>query len=163
MKNTKRFCFFLFGVVLIYCSDFSLAGDTTNADGWEKGSLYNRLYKSDETDSFKGEVRDIVEVIPMKGMSPGLALSVKESEGDTTLVHLCPIWYKDVKSIGIKKGDRVKIKGAWAEIDGEDIFMASKVKKGDFFEFKVRLTKDGSPFWAMTPEELAAEKKAGTD
>jgi hypothetical protein len=36
--------------------------------------------------------------------------------------------------------------------------MASKIKKGEDFEFKVRLTKDGSPFWTMSPEELERER-----
>jgi hypothetical protein len=36
--------------------------------------------------------------------------------------------------------------------------MASKVKKANFFEFKVRLTETGKPFWAMAPEELVREK-----
>jgi hypothetical protein len=38
--------------------------------------------------------------------------------------------------------------------------MASKVKKGDSYEFKVRLTKDGTPFWTMSPEELARLRQA---
>jgi hypothetical protein len=65
----------------------------------------------------------------------------------------------------VKKGDRVKIKGAWAEIDNKDVFMASKVKKSDsdVFEFKVRLTKNGKPFWTMTKEELALERASNTD
>ena len=46
----------------------------------------------------------------------------------------------------------------WAEIDGKDVFMASKIKKGDFFDLKVRLTKNGKPFWTMDPEELARER-----
>jgi hypothetical protein len=37
--------------------------------------------------------------------------------------------------------------------------MASKIKKGDYFVLKVRLTKDGKPFWTMSPEELEQEKK----
>ena len=45
----------------------------------------------------------------------------------------------------VKQGDRVKIKGVWAEIDGKDVFMASKVKKGDYFQFKVRLTAEVAP------------------
>ena len=36
--------------------------------------------------------------------------------------------------------------------------MASKVKKGDYFEFKVRLTNDGTPFWTMSPEDLKRER-----
>jgi hypothetical protein len=32
------------------------------------------------------------------------------------------------------------------------------VKQGDNFEFKVRFTKDGKPFWSLSPEELAKER-----
>ena len=35
---------------------------------------------------------------------------------------------------------------------------ASKVKKGDYFEYKVRRTKDGIPYWTMSPEERAKER-----
>jgi hypothetical protein len=36
--------------------------------------------------------------------------------------------------------------------------MASKIKKDPDLEIvKVRLTKDGTPFWTMTPEQLAIE------
>jgi hypothetical protein len=58
----------------------------------------------------------------------------------------------------VKKNDRVKLKGVWAEINDRDIFMASKIKKDPDLEIvKVRLTKDGTPFWTMTPEQLAIE------
>jgi hypothetical protein len=53
-----------------------------------------------------------------------------------------------------------RVKGVWAEINGKDVFIASKVKKDPDFEIiKVRLTKDGTPFWTMTPEQLAMETK----
>ena len=94
----------------------------------------------------------------MPGMSPGVAILVRESKSETILVHLCPTWFAGRKSIGIKKGDRVKVKGVWAEINGKDVFLASKVKKGNLFSFKVRLTKDGTPFWTMSPERLAQER-----
>ena len=42
--------------------------------GWELNSPYNKLYKASEMDSFKGRIVDIQEVVPMPGMSPGLAL-----------------------------------------------------------------------------------------
>jgi hypothetical protein len=125
--------------------------------GWEKGSPYNQCYKADEMDSFKGTVVGFKEVIPFPGMSPGVALLVREKGGnDVTTVHLGPKWF--VKQVGVKKGEKVKVKGVWAEIQGKDVFMASKVKKGDYFELKVRLTKDGTPFWTMSPEELARER-----
>ncbi len=137
----------------------AMAGEKKEMSGWEKDSPYNQLYDASEMDSFKGRVVAIEEVVPMPGMSPAVALVVKESDSESTLVHLCPVWYADPGSIGIKKGDRVKVKGAWAEIDDKDVFLASKVKRGDYFEFKVRLTKNGLPFWTMTPEELEKEKK----
>lgn len=93
----------------------------------------------------------------MPGMSPATILIVRDGS-EVIEVHLCPTWFAKPRDVGIKKGDRVKIKGAWAEINGKDIFMASKVKKGEIFEFKVRLTSNGKPFWTMTPEELARER-----
>ena len=94
----------------------------------------------------------------MPGMSPGLVLEVSESKGETITVHLCPASFENKKSIRIKKGDRVKVSGAWAEINKKDVFMGSKVSK-DNYSLKVRLTKDGTPFWTMTPSQLAKERQ----
>jgi hypothetical protein len=95
----------------------------------------------------------------MPGMSPATALDVREGS-DVFEVHLCPTWYRKPSEIRVKKNERIKLKGAWAEINGRDVFMASKIKKDPDFEIiKVRLTKDGTPFWTMTPERLAMETK----
>jgi hypothetical protein len=127
--------------------------------GWEKGGKYDMLYDVAEFESFKGVVTKVTKVVPMPGMSPGVALVVRERrEGEEILVHVCPEWFANAKKIGIRKGTKVHVKGVFAEIDDEDIFMASKVKTGAKEEFKVRLTKDGTPFWTMTPEELARER-----
>lgn len=136
-----------------------MAGEKKDMGGWELNSVYNKLYNASEMDRIKGRVKKITTVVPIKGMSPAVALVFEESKEDTSLVHICPEWYLGRKDIGIKKGDKLKIRGAWAEIDGEFIFMASKIKKGDYFELKVRLTKNGKPFWTMGPEELAKETK----
>jgi hypothetical protein len=134
------------------------AGENRAMTGWELNSPYNKLYKASEMDSFKGTVVDIKEVTPMPGMSPGLALEVSESKGETIIVHLCPASFENKKTIRLKKGDRVKISGVWAEINKKDVFMGSKVTKDDY-SLKVRLTKDGTPFWTMTPSQLAKEKQ----
>jgi hypothetical protein len=141
------------------------AGAAGPADmgGWDEDSAYNRMYDPIEMDKFKALVVKVTEVVPMPGMSPGVALEVREGKrggGDQILVHLCPTWFAEPGDIGIKRGDQVKLKGVWAEIDGKDVFMASKVKKGEYFEFKVRLTKNGKPFWTMSPEELKREREA---
>ncbi len=134
------------------------AGENRAMNGWELNSPYNKLYKASEMDSFKGTVVDIKEEVPMPGMSPGLVLEVSESKGETITVHLCPASFENKKSIRIKKGDRVKVSGAWAEINKKDVFMGSKVSK-DNYSLKVRLTKDGTPFWTMTPSQLAKERQ----
>jgi hypothetical protein len=135
----------------------SHAEEKRDMDGWGIDSPYNQYYDPSEMDSFKGIVVGIKEVIPLPGMSPGVALLVREKGGnDVITVHLGPKWF--IGQTGVKKGETVKVKGVWAEIKGEDIFMASKIKRGDYFELKVRLTKDGTPFWTMSEEELAKER-----
>jgi hypothetical protein len=121
--------------------------------GWELDAPYNQLYDARELDSFKGYVKQVFTVIPMPGMAPATAILVEEAKDSVNLVHICPEWFAGPQDIGVRRGDRVNVKGVWAEIDGEFVFMASKVKKGDFFEFKVRVTSDGTPFWTLSAEE----------
>ena len=149
-------------VFAVFCCFLLLAGMTAYAapkdmGGWEEGGDYNQLYKGTELDKFKGNVQKIIEIVPMKGMAPGVGLIMKDGDGDKVVVHIGPKWFLG-DSIGVKRGERIKVKGSWAEIDGKDVFMASKIKKGEFFDLKVRLTKNGKPFWTMDPEELARER-----
>ena len=158
-RRTIRVCGWLLPVVamLVLVTGSAFAGDQKDMGGWELDSNYNKFYNAQEVDRLKGIVKKVMTVVPIKGMALGVALLFEESKGDATLVHICPEWYLGRKQIGLKKGDKLKIKGAWAEINDEFVFMASKIKKGDYFELKVRLTKNGKPFWTMGPEELAKE------
>ena len=158
VKNRILDLFFLFALSLLALS-IDVAAEERDMGGWEKNGKYNRYYDLSEWDDFKGKVTSIKEVAPLPGMSPGVALEVRVSKSELFLVHLCPVWFANLRSIGIKKGEWVKVSGAWAEMNGKEVFMASKVKK-DGFEFKVRLTKDGTPFWTMSPEELRRERSA---
>lgn len=127
--------------------------------GWEHDSPYNQLYDPKEKDKLKGVIGKFTSVKPLAGMAPGTAFVLQETKDEKILVHLCPRAYAKPKETGLQKGDKVKVKGSWAEIDGEDVFMASKVKRGEHFQFKVRLTSDGTPFWTMSPERLKQEIK----
>lgn len=153
----------MYGWILSLVMLFAMGAGTGFAEqpkdmgGWELESAYNKYYNPSEMDRIRCTVVKVTTVVPLKGMSPGVVLIVEESKGETTPVHICPEWYLGVKDVGLKKGDRLKIRGSWAEINGEFVFMASKIKKGDYFELKVRLTKNGKPFWTMDPEELAKE------
>ena len=156
MMNVRRvvevviglFCLLSLPLVVVAAQDMG---------GWEEDGVYNQLYMASELDKLKGDVQKVTTVVPMKGMSPGVIMILKDGDGDKITVHVGPKWFLG-DSIGIKRGEKIKVKGSWAEIDGKDVFMASKIKKGDYFELKVRLTKNGKPFWAMTPEELAKER-----
>lgn len=137
----------------------SCAEEKPDITGWEKDSPYNQHYNLSEYDKFKGTVEDIKECVPLPGMAPGILVVVRDADEELVNVHLGPKSFVDVNTIGLKKGDEVKVKGVWAEIGEQDVFMASKIKKGEYVELKVRLTKDGTPFWTMTPEQLAQEKE----
>ena len=156
MTGRKAFLSVILFVVFLFVA---VPGHSQDKDmgGWEKGGTYDQLYKASELDRLKCTVKKTVEVVPLKGMSAGVALIVEDGDGEEIKVHVGPKWYLG-DSTGISRGDKLKIRGSWAEIDGKDVFMASKIKKGDYFELKVRLTKDGTPFWTMTPEELAREQ-----
>jgi hypothetical protein len=164
-KNRQRFiiaAMVIFAAGLI--ANSAGAVDDKLMKGWEEGSPYNQLYNVKEFEYFRAWVVGFKEEPPMPGMSPATIMIVKDGD-DLIDVHICPTWFAKPEEIGVKKGDRVKIKGAWAEIDNKDVFMASKIKKSDsdVFEFKVRLTKNGKPFWTMTKEELARERASNTD
>lgn len=151
----------IFQIVILVTGIFLLSlvaesAESTSYTGWEKDSAYDSLYNYKERDSFKGKVVKFIKVTPLPGMAPGTALVFDEG-GEEILVHICPWDYADPEKTGIRKDIKTKISGSWATIEGEDVFMAAKIKQGENFEFKVRLTKDGTPFWTMSPEELAKE------
>lgn len=135
------------------------AQDKADLTGWEKDSAYNKLYNVSEYDDFKGVVEEIVEVTPMPGMAPGVGLRVRDQDKEMVEVHLGPKSFVKVDGLPFKKGDKIKVKGVWAALSGKDVFLASKVKKGDDVEVKMRRTKDGVPYWTMPPDELAKEKQ----
>lgn len=149
-------------LVPLLCFSTAFGADPPEKKGWGIDDPYNKLYNPKEFEKIKAKVVKVTEVVPMAGMSPATALEVEEGSS-RILAHLCPTWFAKPGDIGLRPGDRVVLKGCWAEINGKDVFMASKVKKGEFQEFKFRLSKDGTPFWTMTPEQLAKEQAEKDD
>ena len=163
MRNQYKQFLFLTALVLIFAT-FGLsslqADDQPDMKGWEIDSPYNQLYDIREYEKIRAWVVRVKEVVPMPGMSPATALDVREGD-EVFEIQLCPTWYRKPGEIRLKKGDRIKVRGAWAEVNGKEVFMASKVKQDpDTTIIKVRLSKDGTPFWTMPPDQLAAELKA---
>lgn len=160
MRTKFRRFLFLTTLVLITVTlgfSYTQAEEKRDMQGWEIDSPYNKLYDVREYEKIRAWVVRVKEVVPMPGMSPATALDVREGS-DVFEVQLCPTWYRKPSEIRLKKNERIKLKGVWAEVNGKDVFMASKIKKDPDTEIlKVRLTKDGTPFWTMTPEQIAME------
>lgn len=150
--------FILFCLFSFCFTNISFAEE--NYTGWGIDSEYNQLFNNKERDRLKGVVVKFVSITPFEGMAKGTALLLDEGDGERILVHICPEAFASARETGIRKGAQVKIKGAWAVIDDEDIFMAAKIKQGENYSFKVRLTSDGTPFWTLSPEQLAKERNS---
>ena len=150
---------FLILILLISTGGIGRAQDKKPRDmqGWGIDDPYNKLYDVREYEKIRAWVVRMKEVVPMPGMSPATAMDVREGS-DEFEVQICPTWYRKPSEIRLQKGARIKLKGVWAEIDGKDVFLASKIKKDpDIDIIKVRLTRDGTPFWTMAPDQLAKE------
>jgi len=159
MKKQYTFRWIIFLVCVFTISGvYSIqAGDSKDMGGWGMNDPYNKLYNAADVERIKVVVTEVKEVIPIPGMSPGVALVVREgNEGEEIIVHLCPVRYKKASQIGIRKGDKIDLRGYFAEINGEEVIMAAKIKrKGK--SFKVRLSSDGTPFWTLSPAALQKE------
>lgn len=158
-KSIATILVFLFSSVLFLGVSAAVAGESKKYQGWEIDSEYNKLYNYKERDKIKGKVIKFKKITPLPGMAPGTAFIFKEGD-EEMLVHLCPWDFTNPKETGIRKGIKTTLKGAWALIGDQDVFIAAKVTQGEHFVFKVRLTKDGTPFWTMSPEQLEAERKS---
>jgi hypothetical protein len=146
--------------ILIICVFGFVIGYTQNKggiEGWERDSIYNAYYDLALKEKLKGVVTDIRTVNPLPGMAPGVGLLVESPKYGAVSVHLGPRSFVDLNSIWNLKGAKVKVRGVWAEINNENVFLAYKVKS-ERYVLKLRRTRDGLPHWTMSPEELAKER-----
>lgn len=156
MKKFQKYCLPVSILILsLFFSNLCIAQEK-NMTGWGINDPYNSRYDVQEVDTVKAVILDIKEITPFPGMAPGLGMEIEDKDGERYLVHVCPLAYKDAGSIGLKKGDKIDLRGCWTEIEGKEVMMAAKIKKGEK-AIKVRLTSNGKPFWTMSPEELKKE------
>jgi len=117
----------------------------TGSGGWGPAGAYHRLYNPQTVESIAGEVVNVEQVTPMKGMSSGVHLMVK-TEKETVSVHLGPAWYIENQDVKIEPKDKVEIKGSRVTFEGRPAIIAAEIKKGDEI---LRLRDDaGVPAWS---------------
>ncbi|WP_319764308.1 hypothetical protein [Maridesulfovibrio sp.] len=154
----KRLFFPVVLCLTLLSASLAFAGEM-NIKGWEKGSEYDNLYDNTDRDVFKGTLVDIENITPMDGMAEGIAVLVKDKEdGEEVLVHLGPKDFVEPRIKDLRPGVRVKVYGVLIELNGEYEYMAAKLKAGEERKYKFRLTKDGTPFWSLSPEALKKEE-----
>lgn len=127
------------------------------APGWEKGGAYDRHYDPAKHETIKGELLGYETIRPLPGMSPGLAARLRLKGGRTVLAHLGPATYVGFLPEVIHPGASLKLKGAFATIAGQSVFLASKVRNAEIFELKLRSTRGGAPYWDLDRAELIEE------
>ena len=159
--NTRCVSFFILILIVIAIAVVGIgsgnADEKKDMQGWGIDDPYNKHYDIREFEKIRAWVVRLKVVVPMPGMSPATAVEVRDG-AELIEVHLCPTWYRKPYEIRLNPNERIKIKGVWAQINGKNVFMAAKIKMDpDTDIIKVRLTRDGTPFWTMTPEQLARE------
>ncbi len=159
--STALILLFLAFLALPACSgDQASSSKGDGLKGWESGGEYDKKYDPAEFDKIKGFYDRVIDVTPLPGMAPGLALVMKDkADGNEVVVQLGPKSFveEDLKKLDLRGGLQIKAYGAWAEIDGHDVIMATKIKKTEEAFIKVRRTKDGFPHWNLTLEERKKE------
>lgn len=140
-------------ITLIVLAGFSLAADSDaqrgmkwqGNSGWGAGTQYNRMYDVRTVEVFSGEVVSVDRMVPLKGMSYGIHVTVM-TEKETVSVHLGPGWYIENQDVMIEPKDMLGIKGSRVSIEGKPVIIAAEVKKGDQV-LKLR-DEQGFPLWA---------------
>jgi len=140
-------------VVLVFVLSMFISNETwaqrgmrwRGSGGWGQGGQYQRLYDVKTVESISGEVLRIEKIKPMKGMSAGVHLVLKEANGEMS-VHLGPEWYVERQDFEIKVGDKIEVTGSKVPFQGKPALIAAEVKKNDDV-LKLR-DNDGFPYWS---------------
>jgi hypothetical protein len=120
-------------------------GGWRGSGGWGMGGGYQRMYNPATVETVPGTVESIDRIAPMKGMNPGVHVTLKTEKG-TVSVHLGPEWYVERLDTKLAEGDSVEVKGSRITYDGKPAIIAAEVKKGDAI-LKLR-DENGIPAWA---------------
>jgi len=110
-------------------SDLCYGAEKSDMGGWEWGGPYNRLYVASERDKFK-ERSWRSRTSPL---FPGCRREWPSSSGVRTAIRWKFILAPDGSSIqemGIRKGDKVTLKGCWAEVGNKEVFLTPRCRKG---------------------------------
>jgi hypothetical protein len=134
----------LFPILFFFILFVSLAQQGNG--GWSGNNSYDRLFNPKTIVELKGTITSIEKIIPVKGMSNGIHLTIKTDKKESNSIHLGPQWYLDNQSIKFRIGDVILVKGSKIIYENAPVIIAVTVEKG-----KTILTlrdNNGFPVWS---------------
>jgi len=106
-------------------------------------------YDPSQVEIVSGEVAAVKDIETRNGKTSGVGLELNTG-GQNLLVYLGPHIYVDLQNVRIVPGDKVEVKGVQTVLDGQIIYLAGEVRKGDEV-LKLRDDK-GAPLWTGTKQ-----------
>ena len=140
MKNFKIKTWVLFFLLLPF---FGLA--QRGSGGWGSNTNYNRLYNTATVIEIKGNIEKVEKIIPEKGMSTGIHLTMKTAKNELISVHLGPNWFLDNQDVHFIVGDAITVNGSKVSYENKPAIIAKTIEKGDYI-LELRDDK-GFPKW----------------
>lgn len=137
----------VFSIILIFSTD-SLAQrgmKWQGGGGWSMGSKYGRMYDLKTKETITGTVISLERIVPMKGMSYGVHLTVTTGRENVS-VHLGPAWFIENQDVKIEPNDKLEVTGSRINLEGKPVIIAAEVKKGKH-TLKLR-DESGFPIWS---------------
>jgi len=139
-------------VAIIILGSFTLAdaqrwGGQGRLPAWS-ANYYHWNWNPAAVETVKGEVmtKDVITPPKGKSWSPAVGMTLKKEDSYAVYVHLGPQWYIDRQDMGINVGDIVEVTGSKIMVEGNQVILASSIKKGD----KTWQLRDEKcyPFWS---------------
>ncbi len=132
-------------LLVVFMGSIAFGQPMRGSGGWGMMGSYQRMYNPATVETLTGTVVSVEKMMPMKGMSYGIHLTLK-TDKETIPVHLGPSWFIDRLDSKIVKGDKIEVKGSRVTVNGKSAIIAAEVKKGDH----VLVLRDsaGIPVWS---------------
>jgi len=136
----------IFILLLSSSNSFSQRGmNRKGSGGWGIGNKYGRMYNPDTVETTTGIIIKVERMIPIRGMSYGVHLTMKTDE-ETVSVHLGPEWFIGSRNIMFQVNDNLEVTGSRIIFEGKPAIIAAEVKMGDQM-LKLR-DERGFPVWS---------------
>lgn len=113
--------------------------------GWGRGGAYARHFDPKTVETVEGVVSEVRRLAPMKGMGPGVHLTLK-TDKESLDVHLGPAWFLDRQDVELRKGDKVSVKGSRVSFEGKPALVAVRLVMGE--EVLTLRDEEGFPAWS---------------